>query len=209
MGMADGKKQTKPPQTQAQQPGRESEMTPRPQSDKPSHRGSGKLEGRVGIITGGDSGIGRAVAVAFAKEGADVVIGYLNEYEDAKETVRLVEQESRRAKAIAGDIGDESYARRLVDETIRDFGKLDIVVNNAAEQHDQEDFEKITAEQLHRTFRTNIFGMFYLTRAALPHLSKGGAIVNTTSAACATARGESAHFIPRAISHSAFARVRL
>jgi NAD(P)-dependent dehydrogenase (short-subunit alcohol dehydrogenase family) len=181
MGMADGKKDTKPPQTQPQQPGRESEMTPKPQSDKPSHRGSGKLEGRVGIITGGDSGIGRAVAVAFAKEGADVVIGYLNEHDDAKETVRLVEQEGRRAKAFAGDIGDESYARNLVDQTVREFGKVDIVVNNAAEQHDQEDFENITAEQLQRTFKTNIFGMFYLTRAALPHLKEGSAIVNTTS----------------------------
>ena len=163
------------------QPGHESKMDRKPQSEKPTHQGSGKLEGKVGLITGGDSGIGRAVAVAFAKEGADVIISYLNEHDDAKETVRLVEEEGRRAQALAGDIGDEAHCRRLVEETIKAFGRLDVVVNNAAEQHDQENFENITAEQLQRTFRTNIFAMFYVTRAAMPHLKKGSAIVNTTS----------------------------
>jgi NAD(P)-dependent dehydrogenase (short-subunit alcohol dehydrogenase family) len=163
------------------QPGHESKMGRKPQSEKPTHQGSGKLEGKVAVITGGDSGIGRAVAVAFAKEGADVLISYLNEHDDAKETVRLVEEEGRRAQSVAGDIGDEAHCRRLVEETIKAFGRLDVVVNNAAEQHDQENFENITPDQLLRTFKTNIFAMFYLTRCAMPHLKKGSTIVNTTS----------------------------
>ena len=173
--MAD---KTKAEQTQ---PGHESKMTPKPQSEKSTHQGSGKLEGKVALITGGDSGIGRAVAVAFAKEGADVFISYLNEHDDAKETVRLVEQEGRRANSVAGDIGDEAFCRRIVDQAVKEFGRLDVLVNNAAEQHNQENFEDITADQLQRTFKTNIFAMFYLTRAALPQLKKGSAIVNTTS----------------------------
>lgn len=170
-----------PPQHQDQQPGHESEMTPQPKSDDPQYRGSGKLQGKVALITGGDSGIGRAVAIAFAKEGADVAIMYLNEHDDAKQTKQMVEEQGRRAVAIAGDIGDESFCQQAVHQAVDEFGKLDILVNNAAEQHPQESIEDISAEQLERTFRTNIFSMFYLTKAALKHLKEGSAIVNTTS----------------------------
>jgi NAD(P)-dependent dehydrogenase (short-subunit alcohol dehydrogenase family) len=176
-----GKKQTLPPQQQKRQPGIESQMTPRPKSEKDSHRGSGKLQDRVAIITGGDSGIGRAVAIAFAKEGAHCAIAYLNEHKDARQTKRLVEEEGRRCITIAGDIGDDSFCRDIVKRTLDEFGKVDVVVNNAAEQHEQESIEKISRKQLERTFRTNIFSMFFLTQAALPHMKKGGAIVNTTS----------------------------
>jgi NAD(P)-dependent dehydrogenase (short-subunit alcohol dehydrogenase family) len=170
-----------PPQYQDQQPGIEAEMTPRPRADDPQHRGSGKLAGKAALITGGDSGIGRAVAIAFAREGADVAIGYLNEHQDAEETKRLVEREGRRCVTVAGDIGDESFCQDLVRRTVGDLGKLDILVNNAAEQHPQESIEDISCEQLERTFRTNIFSMFFLTKAAMKHLGEGGAIVNTTS----------------------------
>lgn len=170
-----------PPQHQDEQPGRESEMTPRPKADDPQYRGSGKLQGKVALITGGDSGIGRAVAIAFAKEGADVAIMYLNEHDDAKQTKQMVEEQGQRAVAIAGDIGDESFCQQAVQQAVDEFGKLDILVNNAAEQHPQESIEDISAEQLERTFRTNIFSMFYLTKAALKHLKEGSAIVNTTS----------------------------
>ena len=173
--------QKQPPQHQNQQPGRESEMTPRPQFEDAQYRGSGKLSGKVALITGGDSGIGRAVAIAYAKEGADVAIAYLNEQEDAEETKRHVEQEGRRCLTIAGDIGDEQFCQQAVQQTVSQLGKLDILVNNAAEQHPQQSIEDISAEQLERTFRTNIFSMFYLTKAALPHLHEGSAIINTTS----------------------------
>jgi NAD(P)-dependent dehydrogenase (short-subunit alcohol dehydrogenase family) len=133
------------------------------------------------LITGGDSGIGRAVAVAYAREGADVAIAYLNEHGDAEETKRMVEGEGRRCILIAGDIGDDSFCKEAVEQTVRELGGLDVLVNNAAEQHPQESIEDITNEQLERTFRTNIFAMFYLTRAALTHLKKGSAIINTTS----------------------------
>jgi NAD(P)-dependent dehydrogenase (short-subunit alcohol dehydrogenase family) len=177
-----GQTQTElPPQHQNRQPGLESEMTPKPRSQNPDQRGSGKLQDKVAIITGGDSGIGRAVAVAFAREGADCAIVYLNEHNDAQETKRLVEQEGRTCLTIPGDIGDEAFCRQAVEQTLQKFKKLDILVNNAAEQHPQESIEKITAEQLERTFRTNIFGMFFMTKAALPHLHSGSAIVNTTS----------------------------
>jgi len=170
-----------PPQHQEQQPGLESEMTPQPKADDPQYRGSGKLQGKVALITGADSGIGRAVAVFFAKEGADVAIMYLNEHDDAKETKRLVEEQGRRALTIAGDIGDESFCQQAVQQTVDEFGKLDILVNNAAEQHPQQSIEDISAQQLERTFRTNIFSMFFMTKAALKHLKEGSAIVNTTS----------------------------
>jgi len=156
-------------------------MTPKPESHDPQQRGSGKLLGKVALITGGDSGIGRAVAVAYAKEGADCVVVYLNEHHDAEETKRLVEEEGRRCVTIAGDVGDETFCRTVVDRTIREFGHLDILVNNAAEQHPQESLEQITAEQLERTFRTNIFSYFYMGKAALPHLKEGSTIINTTS----------------------------
>ena len=170
-----------PPQEQEQQPGIESEMTPEPQAERPQYRGSGKLEGQVALVTGGDSGIGRAVAILFAREGADVAIAYLNEHEDAGETARLVEAEGRRCVSVAGDIGDEGFCRELVERTVSELGRLDCVVNNAAEQHPQESLEEVTREQLERTFRTNIFSMFFLTKAALPHLREGSTVINSTS----------------------------
>lgn len=173
--------QKQPPQKQDQQPGIESQMTPRPRAEDHSYRGSGKLQDRIAIITGGDSGIGRAVAIMFAKEGANVVVAYLNEHKDAEETKRQVEQEGRRCLLIAGDIGDEAHCQQIVQQTIREFGRLDILVNNAAEQHPQESITDISREQLERTFRTNLFAMFYLVKAAMPHLEAGSAIINTTS----------------------------
>ncbi|QDL12213.1 NAD(P)-dependent oxidoreductase [Brasilonema octagenarum UFV-E1] len=172
--------QLQPPQSQ-ETPGTESEMTPKPKADDAQYKGSGKLKNKVALITGGDSGIGRAVAIAFAKEGADVAIAYLNEHDDAKETKKLVEEQGRRIVAIAGDIGDEVFCQQLVQQTIDEFGKLDILVNNAAEQHPQESIEDISKEQLERTFRTNIFSMFFLTKAALKHLKEGSTIINSTS----------------------------
>jgi NAD(P)-dependent dehydrogenase (short-subunit alcohol dehydrogenase family) len=173
--------QLQPPQHQDQQPGRESEMTPQPKAEDSSYRGSGKLRNKVALITGGDSGIGRAAAIAFAKEGADVAIVYLNEHEDAKETQRQVEQEGRRCVTIAGDVGQESFCQQAVQQAVAELGKLDILVNNAAEQHPQESIEDITEEQLDRTFRTNIYGYFFMVKAALKHLGQGSAIINTTS----------------------------
>jgi NAD(P)-dependent dehydrogenase (short-subunit alcohol dehydrogenase family) len=170
-----------PPQHQDRQPGLESDMNPQPQSHDPHYRGSGKLKGKVALITGGDSGIGRAIAVAFAKEGADSAIVYLNEHEDAEETKRLVSECGQKCLTIAGDIGKEDFCREAVEQTIIELGRLDSLINNAAEQHPQESIEEITSEQLEKTFRTNIFSMFYLTKAALKHLQPGSAIVNTTS----------------------------
>lgn len=170
-----------PPQHQEQQPGIESKMIPQPVFDRPDHVGSGKLQHKVAIVTGGDSGIGRAVSVAFAKEGADVVIVYLNEHGDAQEAKRRVEEQGRRCHVIAGDVGEEPFCQQVVEECLREFGRLDLLVNNAAEQHVQSGLEKISAAQMERTFRTNFFGAFYLTRAALPHLKQGSAIINTAS----------------------------
>ena len=170
-----------PPQGQDQRPGIESEMMPQPVAEDPTYRGSGKLQGKVALITGGDSGIGRAVAIAFAREGADVAISYLNEEQDAQETKRQVEEEGRRCITIPGDIGDETHCQQVIRQTVGDLSKLDILVNNAAEQHPQDSIEQISAEQLERTFRTNIFSMFFLTKAALPHLGQGSTIINTTS----------------------------
>jgi NAD(P)-dependent dehydrogenase (short-subunit alcohol dehydrogenase family) len=178
---AQGRPEKLPPQKQDRQPGIEAEMTPRPRSEDAGQRGSGKLEGKVAIITGGDSGIGRAVAIAFAREGADVAVLYLDEQQDAEETRRNIEEKGRRCLLIAGDVGDEGFCQDAVERTVRELGGLDVVVNNAAEQHPQEGLEGITREQLERTFRTNIFGQFFLTRAALRHLGEGSAIVNTTS----------------------------
>ncbi len=174
-------KKSKPPQHQTRQPGREHRMVPRPKVTLPEYRGSGKLAGKAALISGGDSGIGRAVAVLFAREGADICITYLNEERDAQETNRLVESEGRRCVLFPGDIGEEEHCREAVEETSRQFRRLDILVNNAAEQHPQDDITKITDEQLERTFRTNIFAQFYFVKAAMKHLKPGGVIINTTS----------------------------
>jgi NAD(P)-dependent dehydrogenase (short-subunit alcohol dehydrogenase family) len=169
-----------PAQEQHRQPGRESEMRPKPQYE-PKFPGVGKLKGKVALITGGDSGIGRAVAVHMAREGAKVAIAYLDEHEDADETVRAVEKEGGRAIKLAGDIGDEAFCRQLVEKTVKEFGRLDILVNNAAEQHETDDPLDIDTAQMERTFRTNVFSFFYLTKAALQHIKEGGSIINTTS----------------------------
>lgn len=172
--------QTLPPQQQPE-PGKESEMNPRPEYRGEDYKAAGKLQGKVAIITGGDSGIGRSVAVLFAREGADVAILYLDQHQDAEETKRVVEGQGRRCLTFAGDVADRDVCRKVIDETLGAFGKLDILVNNAAEQHPQEKLEDISEEQWEKTFRTNIFGMFQMTKAALPHLKQGASIINTTS----------------------------
>lgn len=174
-------KKLRPPQHQKQQPGRQDRMRPQPKSGASEYLGCGKLRDRVALITGGDSGIGRAVAVLFAKEGADVAVVYFNEHKDAKETKRLVENQGRKCLLIAGDIGREKFCQAAVKQTKRELGKIDILVNNAAEQHPQDSITKITEKQLEKTFRTNIFAMFFLTKAVMPHLKKGGVIINTAS----------------------------
>jgi len=171
----------RPQQHQDQRPGLESEMIPLPEAEDRNYRAAGKLLNKVAIITGGDSGIGRAVAILYAKEGADVAIVYLNEHEDAKETKHQVEQEKRRCLLIAGDIGDEQFCQQAVQQIIKEFGHLDILVNNAAEQHPQESIDQISSDQLERTFRTNIFAQFYMVKAALKHLKPGSTIINTSS----------------------------
>lgn len=174
-------KQTFPAQHQNHQPGVEREMNPKPTSVDSSYVGSGKLKNKVAIITGGDSGIGKAVAIYFAKEGADVAISYLNEHNDAEETKNLIEREGRKCLLIPGDIGSEAFCRDTVEKVMEQFNRIDILVNNAAEQHPQKSLLDITAEQLEQTFRTNIFSFFYMTKAVLPHLHKGASIINTAS----------------------------
>ncbi len=181
-----------PPQHQDHQPGIEAVMTPRPQIEGKNYRTAGKLEGKVALITGGDSGIGAAVAIHFAKEGADIAITYLEEQQDAEHVRQLVLQQGRQCLAIAGDIGDEAFCRQLLGDTLTRFGKLDILVNNAAEQQSASSPEDIPVAQFEHTFRTNIFAYFYLTRTALPHLPQGARIINTTSV---TAYRGSAHLL--------------
>jgi len=171
----------RPPQQQPQQPGRERAMQPRPIFIRDDYRGSGKLADKIALITGGDSGIGRSIAVHYAREGAHVAIVYLNEHDDAQETKRLVEQEKRECLLLSGDVGDEAFCFEAVNRTVQEFGGLDILVNNAAEQHPKQRLEDIHAEQLVQTFRTNIFAYFYMAKAALRHLKDGGVILNTTS----------------------------
>jgi NAD(P)-dependent dehydrogenase (short-subunit alcohol dehydrogenase family) len=185
-------KKLQPAQRQRQQPGREHKMRPPPKAEDERQRGSGKLKDKLAIITGGDSGIGRAVAIAFAKEGADVAIVYLEEKKDANETKRLVEEKSRKCLLIEGDVGQERFCERAVAQTMREFGKVDILVNNAAEQHPQESIENITEAQLERTFRTNIFSFFFMVKAVMKHLKKGSVIINTGSV---TAYKGSAHLL--------------
>ncbi|WP_212029836.1 SDR family oxidoreductase [Metabacillus lacus] len=171
-----------PGQEQDRQPGLESEMNPRPDFKENLSKGSGKLFGKTALITGGDSGIGRSVAVAYAREGANVAISYLDEHEDAKETKKHVENEGAKCLLLPGDIGDEQFCNSLIDSVVEEFGQLDILVNNAAEQHPKEaGLEEISSEQLEKTYRTNIFSMFYLTKSALKHLKEGSSIINTTS----------------------------
>lgn len=170
-----------PSQSQTQ-PGLETKMQPKPEAERASYRAAGKLQDNVAVITGGDSGIGRAVALAFAQEGAHLALCHVEkERSDAEETRRLVEKHGRRAVLIAGDIGDSRFCTEVVRLTLRELGRIDVVVNNAAEQHPREDLTEITDEQLERTFRTNLFAQFYLTRAALPHLKEGASVINTTS----------------------------
>ncbi len=178
-----GRKYPEPPlpKQHQQKPGIEAELEPRPQYEAPGYRGSGKLEGKVALITGGDSGIGRAVAVLYAREGADVAIVYLNEDQDAEETQRAVEAEGARAILIPGDVSDSEFCRFAVQQTVEQLDRLDILVNNAAFQESAESLEEISDEQWDRTFRTNIYGYFYMARAAMPHLGAGGVILNTGS----------------------------
>ncbi|WP_445486641.1 SDR family oxidoreductase [Niallia sp. 03133] len=181
MSNSQNQNKTFPPQHQNQQPGIQTEMNPVPIEVNPNYKGSGKLQGKAAIITGGDSGIGRSVSIYFAKEGANVVIVYLNEHDDAQKTKELVEAEGVKCLTIAGDVGDESFCKSVVDKTVSEFGTINIIVNNAAEQHPQQSLLDISADQLQKTFQTNIFSMFYLSKAALPHLKSGDSIINTTS----------------------------
>jgi NAD(P)-dependent dehydrogenase (short-subunit alcohol dehydrogenase family) len=170
------------PEQELEWPGLESEMDPRPDYGEKTYRGSGRLEGKVAIITGGDSGIGRAVALAFAREGADVLISYLKAEEaDAQETVRVVEESGKKAVPVPGDIRYEDHCQRIVDQAVQEFGRIDVLVNNAAYQMSRGGIQDISAEELDRTFRTNVFAMFYLCKAALPHMRPGGSIINTAS----------------------------
>jgi NAD(P)-dependent dehydrogenase (short-subunit alcohol dehydrogenase family) len=169
------------PQPEIEYPGLESEMTPLPDYGEESYTGSGKLEGKVALITGGDSGIGRAVALAYAREGADVAISYLSEDSDAQETVRVVRDAGRKALAIPGDIAEEQHCLNLIDRIVKEFGRLDILVNNAAYQSSHKDIQDLPTEEWDRAFKTNIYAMFWLSKAALKHLPAGGSIINTTS----------------------------
>jgi NAD(P)-dependent dehydrogenase (short-subunit alcohol dehydrogenase family) len=171
---------TMPAQKQNRQPGVEREMHPRPEF-RPKYPGVGKPKGKVALITGGDSGIGRAVAVAMAREGARVAITYLNEHKDANETRDLVKGEGTDALLLPGDVGDETFCEAAVEATVEQFGRLDILVNNAGEQHETDDMREIEAAQIERTFRTNVFSFFYMTKHALRHLQNGASIINTTS----------------------------
>lgn len=169
------------PQHQEQQPGKRNEMKPQPQTRIPGYRPSNKLQGKTAIITGGDSGIGRAVALLFAQEGADIVITYLNEHEDAREAKEMIENENSRCLLLSGDIGEESFCKEILQSTIKQFGKLDILVNNAGEQHAYSDLREISSTQWDQTFRTDVYAMFYLTKEAISSMSQGGIIINTTS----------------------------
>lgn len=175
------KEQSFPGQHQKRQPGKRSKMVPKPNTESNEYRAAGRLKGKVALITGGDSGIGRAVAIMFAKEGSDIFFVYLNEHEDAQETLDEVEKQGRLCFKMAGDVGDESFCRAAVRETGERFGRIDILVNNAGEQHVHQSLEDISAQEWEQTFRTDIFGTFYMTKEALPYMDRGSAIINTTS----------------------------
>ncbi|RKL65577.1 NAD(P)-dependent oxidoreductase [Salipaludibacillus neizhouensis] len=177
----DLQKEGQPAQIQQRQPGIENEMNPEPVYDDPDYKGSGKLKDKVVLLTGGDSGVGRAVAIAFAKEGAKLAIVYLDENDDAEKTKAIVESYGSPCKLIPGDVGEEKFCFEAVSKTIDEYGQLDSLINNAAEQHYQEKIEDISFEQLERTFKTNIFSAFHLIKAARPHLKPGSNIVNTVS----------------------------
>lgn len=169
------------PAQQQQPPGRESEMQPRPDYGEQSYKGYGRLTGKKAIITGGDSGIGRAVALAFAREGADMLIAYLSEDSDAQETARVVQDSGRKCIAVKGDVGDPQHCQQVVQRALNDFGQVDILVNNAAYQQTHNKVEEIPNEEIERIFRTNILAMFWMAKAALPHMKPGSAIINTAS----------------------------
>ena len=181
MKMEDNSVHTLPAQQQAQQPGVETAMHPPPQSSMAQYAGSGRLEGKVAIVTGGDSGIGKAVAIAFAKEGANVLIVYLNEHSDANDTKDKIEAAGKTCLLFPGDVGDENTCKLVVTQAMSRLGRVDILVNNAGEQHPQSSIEEITEEQLTRTFRSNIYSMFFMTKAVMPYLKSGACIINTTS----------------------------
>ncbi|WP_445487999.1 SDR family oxidoreductase [Niallia sp. 03133] len=174
---------SQPPQTQNKQPGIESEMMPNPHFANNLAGVQDKLKGKVALVTGGDSGIGRAVSIAYAKEGADVAINYLNEHDDAEITKKYVEEAGGKCILVPGDVGNKDFCQELVDQTVKELGGLDILVNNAAEQHPKNSIKEISEEQLERTYRTNIFSMFFMTQAALDHMKPGSSIINTTSVA--------------------------
>ena len=178
--------------TQSKQPGIEADMTPKPVAELNAYQAAGKLKGKVALITGGDSGIGRAVAILFAKEGANVAIGYYNEHQDAEDTVRRLEELGVKAKAYTHDLKDETQSQQLVKDVVDDFGGLNILVNNSGVQFPRDHFEDITPEQVKETFQTNIFGMIFLSQAAVPYLNNGDSIINTTSV---TAYRGSGHLI--------------
>ncbi|MBI5973088.1 SDR family oxidoreductase [Staphylococcus caledonicus] len=199
MNLLDFHKQIKG-YTQSKQPGTEKDMNPKPVAELDEYKAGGKLKGKVALITGGDSGIGRSVAILFAKEGANVAIGYYNEHEDAEETVNRLKEIGVEAKAYAHDLKDADQSKQLVEDVVKDFGGLNILVNNGAVQFPQDDFLDITPAQFKETFETNIFGMFFLSQAAVPHLSENDTIINTTSV---TAYRGSGHLIDYAATKGA------
>ncbi len=177
------KKYPQPPYSNEKQdpPGRESDLNPKADHGEDSYKGSGRLTGRRAVITGGDSGIGRAVAIAFAREGADILIAYLNEEEDARETARLIEEAGRKATLLAGDISNEAHCQTIIQKAVEELGGIDILVNNAAYQMAHQSLQELSTEELDHTFRTNIYAMFWLCKAAEPHLKPGSAVINTAS----------------------------
>jgi NAD(P)-dependent dehydrogenase (short-subunit alcohol dehydrogenase family) len=182
------------PEQELESPGIESEMRPRPDFGEDTYRGHARLEGRAAIITGGDSGIGRAVALAFAREGADVLVSYLEEHSDAEETVRVVEESGRRAVAVAGDIGDESHCQSIVRRAVDEFGRLDVLVNNAAWQMTHDSITDIPSEEIEFVFRTNVLAHFWLCKAAIPHMKPGATIIGTTSVQAYQPSSELLHY---------------